>query len=232
MMPDTDSDRDPAPDAEAESDLRIVDSPGSVDDPVRDGPVAGILLAAGTSSRYGDANKLLASVDGDPIVRQAGRTLADAELAPRVAVLGWDAERVRDALGGLGFTFVSNPDFERGQATSVRAGVEALGDSGADAVSGAVVALGDMPFVDPETVAALVAAYRAGRGAALAAACDGRRGNPVLFDARYFDALADLSGDVGGREILLDGDEAVLVETGDPGVHRDIDVRDDLPGNR
>jgi molybdenum cofactor cytidylyltransferase len=205
------------------TDLPVVDPPTADVDAVRDGSVAGVLLAAGTSSRFGEENKLLARVDGDPLVRRAGRTLAAAGVEPRVAVLGHEADRVAGALDGLGFRFVRNPDYAAGQATSVGAGVDAV--SGASA---AVFALGDMPAVDPATVGALVAAYRAGAGTALAAAFDGRRGNPVLFDARHFDALADVAGDVGGREILLDGDESALVETGDPGVCRDVDTPADL----
>jgi molybdenum cofactor cytidylyltransferase len=202
------------------TDLPVVDPPADAPDTPA---VAGVLLAAGTSSRFGDANKLLASVDGDPIVRRAARTLAAADPSPLVAVVGHEADRVRDAIDGLGFEAVDNPAYERGQATSVRAGVRAVADAPA-----AVFALGDMPFVAPDTIAALVSTYRAGEWTALAAAHDGRRGNPVLFDARHFDALADADGDVGGREVLLGAENAALVETGDPGVRRDIDTPADL----
>jgi len=212
-----DSDRRP------DADLPVVDPPATVDDPVRTGRVAGVLLAAGTSSRFGEANKLLARVDGDPIVRRAGRTLAGADVSPLLAVVGHEAERVREALSGLGYRIVENPAYARGQATSVRAGIGAL-----DGVDAVVLALGDMPFVDPATIDALVRTYRAGTWTALAAACRGRRGNPVLFDATHFDALTDVEGDVGGRAILLDGDASALVETGDPGVLRDVDTRGDL----
>jgi molybdenum cofactor cytidylyltransferase len=227
--------------------LPVVEPPASVEDPVRTGAVAGVLLAAGTSSRFGAANKLLATVDGGPMVRAGGRTLAAAPVSPLIAVLGHEADRVRAALDGLGFDAVVNPDYADGQATSVRTGVEALdwthradshdgtsnGDADADADAGveaAVFALGDMPFVRRASIEALVRAYRAGLGTALAAACDGRRGNPVLFDAAHVDALADVGGDVGGRDVLLSSEGAALVETGDPGVLRDVDRPTDLDG--
>jgi molybdenum cofactor cytidylyltransferase len=95
-------------------------------------------------------------------------------------------------------------------------------------VDAVVIALGDMPRVDPRSMRALVRVYESGRASALAAACDGKRGNPVLFDRRYFDALTDVDGDTGGREILLEGEHSALVETGDPGVLRDVDTRADL----
>jgi molybdenum cofactor cytidylyltransferase len=224
-----------------EASLRVVEAPRTVAEPIRDGPVAGVLLAAGTSSRFGEANKLLASVDGEPMVRRAGRTLAAAQVSPLLAVLGHEAERVREVLDGLGFAVTINPEYASGQATSVRAGIRALADldtvdstdgrsvdGTGEAVDAAVFVLGDMPYVDRSSIEALIRAYRAGLGTALAAACDGRRGNPVLFDASYFDSLTAVDGDVGGRELLLNGDDSALVETGDPGVLRDVDTPGDL----
>lgn len=203
---------------------RVVEPPtGDSVDAERTAAVAGVLLAAGTSSRFGEENKLLATVEGSFVVRRAAASLLDSPVDPVVVVLGHEAERVRPALADLPVEFVANPAFRNGQSTSVSAGVEAI----ADRADAAVFALGDMPWVDPDTVGALVTAYVAGEGNALAAAHDGERGNPVLFDGRYFDALADLEGDVGGREILRQ--TGTLVETGDPGVRRDIDRRADLP---
>jgi molybdenum cofactor cytidylyltransferase len=190
--------------------------------------VAGVLLAAGTSSRFGDANKLLAEFNGDPLARHAARTLAAAGLDPLVAIVGHEADRVRAVFDGLGFTVVENPDYADGQATSVQAAVETLSAE----VDAAVFALGDMPTVSPETVALLVAAHRAGHGSALAAAHEGVRGNPVLFAASQFPTLAGVSGDVGGRELLRASEDSALVETGDPGVRRDVDTRDDLAAVR
>mgnify|MGYP000014703262 CR=1 FL=1 len=189
-----------------------------------DATVAGVLLAAGDSERFGERDKLLATVDGEPLVRRAARTLTDAEVDPVAAVVRPDASDVRDALAGLGLTAVENPNAAAGQATSVRRGV-AWARERADAV---VFALGDMPRVDPGTVDRLVAAYREGRGSALAAGYDGRRGNPVLFDGRHFDALAAVAGDTGGRAVFERAADSAVVETGDPGVRADVDTPADL----
>lgn len=207
----------------ARDELPVVTPSADATPPSTPSTVVGVLLAAGTSSRYGDANKLLAPLDGEPLVRRAARALRDSGVDRVVVVLGHDADRVRDALTSLSVDLIENPDYERGQATSVAAGVRAARDAGADA---AVFALGDMPFVAPASVDALLAVYATGEWTALAAAYEGRRGNPVLFDARHFDALADVDGDVGGKSILLDGERSALVETGDPGVRRDIDTRE------
>ena len=205
--------------------LPVVD-PAGLAPATRAGPVVGVLLAAGEGERFGGENKLLAPVDGEPVVRRAARTLVESDVDEPTVVVGFEAGRVRAALVDLGLAVVENPAYDRGQATSVRAAVGAARAAGAAAV---LVALGDMPWVAPSSVDAVVAAYRAGAGDVLAAAVDGERGNPVLFDARYFDALADVEGDVGGRDLLLEADAAALVETGDPGVRRDVDEPGDLP---
>lgn len=208
-----------------ERDLPVVD-PDALGPPTRDGPVFGVLLAAGESERFGRPNKLLADVEGEPMVRRAARPLVEAGLDRVLVVVGYEADRVRAALEGLSLEIVKNPDYAAGQSTSVQVGTRVAREAGAGAVC---YALGDMPWVSPETVAALVRAYRAGAGDPLAAAYRGQRGNPTLFDERQFDALEDVSGDVGGRELLLTDDTAVLVETGDPGVRRDVDEPDELP---
>jgi len=209
------------------SDLPVVEPPFR---PAREARVAGVLLAAGTSSRYGGTNKLLEDVGGVPMVRRAAETLFDSGLDPVVVVLGHEADRVRSALEDLDGTseatvvFVENPDYADGQSTSVAAGVSALPEG----VDAAVFALGDMPWVRPATVERLVDAYRADAGTALAAAFEDERGNPVLWDAGHFEALAGQSGDVGGRDLLLSTDGAALVEAGDPGVRRDVNRPGDL----
>lgn len=194
-----------------------------------DPTVLGVVLAGGTSSRFGEANKLLADLDGEPLVRHAARTLLDAGLSEVVVVLGHEADAVESALDGLDVRTVRNPDYGAGLSTSVARGAAAVRDAGADA---AVFLPGDMPGVDPATVDLLVDAYRAGLGTALAAAYGGRRGNPVLFDRGHFGALLAVDGDTGGRRVLLESDGGALVETDDPGVVEDVDTTGDLRRRR
>lgn len=187
--------------------------------------IHGVVLAGGTSSRYGDANKLLATVAGEPIVRHAARTLVRSSLDATTVVLGHDAERVRAALAALEAEFTVNTAYRSGQSTSVREGVRSAQRRNADAI---LVALGDMPTVTVETIDRLRNAYESTEYDAIAAGFDGQRGNPVLFDARYFDSLADIAGDSGGRELLLSSETAAVLETDDPGVLEDLDSPDDL----
>jgi len=187
--------------------------------------VGGVVLAAGDSSRFGDDNKLLASVDGAPLVRHAAETACTSSLDDAVVIVGHEAEAVTDALDGLSLSVRRNDDYAEGQSTSVRRGVAFARENGWDA---AVFLLGDMPFVSAGTVDRLVATYRADEDGIAVPRHDGQRGNPVLFDRRHFDALAIVSGDRGGRDLVERGDGVRFVDVGDPGVRRDVDTEADL----
>lgn len=208
----------------------LVDA-GEVGEPRRDATVHGVVLAAGRSERFGPENKLLATVDGEPLVRRATRLLVDGATDGVTVVVGHEADRVGEAVAGLDATVRRNPDYDRGQSTSVREGVRAVRErerEGHQTIDAVVFGLGDMPDVSPTTVDALVAAYEAGDGDAIAAAYRGQRGNPVLFDRQYFGALSDVSGDTGGREILRSAESAIRLDVDDPGVVADVDRSEEL----
>jgi molybdenum cofactor cytidylyltransferase len=187
--------------------------------------VGGVVLAAGQGTRFEGGNKLLANVDGTPIVRRAAEMLRRSAVDELLAVVGHEADRVTEALADLDVSVRHNDDYAAGQSTSVRTGVDAARDADWDAV---VFMLGDMPFVRPSTVDALRTAYESGDGTIVAPAYEGQRGNPVLFGRRHYDALATVSGDRGGRRLIETNENAVLVDTDDPGVTRDVDYRADL----
>lgn len=185
--------------------------------------IHGLLLAAGSSNRFGEKNKLLAPIDGVPVVRHAAKTLVSSSINAITVVLGYEAERIRAVLEDLQVDFVVNTDYEKGQATSVRTGLQAVEEEEA-----VLITLGDMPCVSVESIETLLNAYRTGTGAALAAAYKGDRGNPVLFDRAYFDQILAVTGDTGARDVLLNAERPRLVETNDPGVKQDIDQPVDI----
>ena len=191
----------------------------------RDARVWGVLLTAGTSSRFGAENKLLRRFRGKPLVTHAAESLIASDLDGVTVVLGHDKAAIRRALASYPVKFSVNPAFDAGQSTSVRTGVRDAEDADADAV---LVALGDMPSVSVTTVNRLVDAARADLAGIVAAAFDGVRGNPVVFDAAYFDNLLAIDGDQGARRLLLKSEDAVCLETQDPGVLQDVDRPADL----
>ncbi len=159
--------------------------------------VAGIVLAAGRSTRMG-VNKLLLRIEGETLVRRAARTALEAGLDPVLVVLGHEAELVASDLGGLRCATVENPRHALGLATSLDAGIAAVPAE----ASAAVVLLAAMPLVGAEMIAALVERHRA-TGAALVASRYGAVVAPPALYARS--AFAELRGGEGegrGREVL------------------------------
>ncbi|MEW6640108.1 MAG: molybdopterin-binding/glycosyltransferase family 2 protein [Pseudomonadota bacterium] len=188
--------------------------------------VAAVVLAAGRSTRMGGPNKLLAELGGKPLVRIVAEHALRSKAASVVVVTGHQADAVRAALAGLDVTFVHNPDFASGLASSVKAGVAAVP---ADA-DGAVVCLGDMPMVETALINRLIEAFDPDRGALIAVpVSDGRRGNPVLWSRRFFPELMTLDGDTGARHLIARHGEAVAeVPVEGKGAFLDIDTPDAL----
>lgn len=182
--------------------------------------IAAIVLAAGRASRMG-ANKLLAEVDGAPIIRHAVDAALASQARPVIVVTGNQAEAVAAALADRPVTIVHNPDFAAGMSTSLRVGLAAVGP-----VDGALVCLGDMPRVTAAHLDALCAAFAPGRGAGIVVPTfERKRGNPVLWARRYFAEMAGLSGDVGARALLeRHTDDVCAVAVDDPGVLVDVDT--------
>lgn len=170
--------------------------PGAETDPARR-RVAGILLAAGMSSRMG-SNKLLLEIAGEPVVARAARQALAGGLDPLVVVLGHEAERVRAALAHLVCLPVENADFEAGQPSSVAAGIAALPED----VGAVVVLLADMPFVSGEIVAGLVA-RRQESGARIVLTRYGEvQAPPALYDRSLFGELSRMTDGRCGREVI------------------------------
>ena len=157
--------------------------------------IAGLLLAAGRSSRFG-ADKLCAKLNGKAVIRWSASALSSADVVYVVIPPGADA--ITQALSRLDVSFVVNLARAEGMASSIRAGVSAL-PSDVDAV---VIALADQPLVSKDVVCALGDRWREGGIAAVVPEYRDGRGHPVLFGRECFAALEDLRGDVGARAVL------------------------------
>jgi molybdenum cofactor cytidylyltransferase len=155
----------------------------------RHGPVAGIVLAAGASTRMG-RNKLLLDWHGRPVVQAAVGTALAAGLDPVLGVLGFEADAVRAAVAPLPCRFVVNARHDEGMNRSVCVGVETLPAE----VCAAVVLLADMPLVGAQMIERLVACYRAGTARLIVSEYDGVQAPPTLFDRTLFAELAGPAG--------------------------------------
>jgi len=182
--------------------------------------IAALVLAAGRSQRMG-SNKLLAETGAGVLVRHAVIAALASRARPVIVVTGHEAAAVRGALQGADVQFVHNPAYVQGLSTSVGAGLAAVPDD----VDGAVIFLGDMPDVSPTLVDRMIAAYDPREGRAIIVPNhNGQRGNPVLWGRRFFAALQELAGDVGGRALLGRHEEWIAEIPFDESVLLDVDT--------
>jgi molybdenum cofactor cytidylyltransferase len=162
--------------------------------------IAALVMAAGQSSRMGNINKLLTMMpDGQTMIAQTVDRVAACGARPVLVVTGHQDAEIRQALAGKPVSFVHAADYASGLSASLHAGIAALS---AD-IGAALICLGDMPLIETAMLRQLISTYDPLEGRGIILPCfDGQRGNPVLWDKRFFPDLLALSGDAGARRIL------------------------------
>jgi len=188
--------------------------------------IVGLLLAAGSATRFGSDKLRHELPHGVAIAVQAARHLL-AQVKPVIAVVRPGSEEFAAALKAEGCEVVVCENAAEGMGASLACAARAAARLCPEA-DGCVVALGDMPFVRPSTIAAVRDALA--HGAALAAPYfRARRGHPVALSRMFFKELAALRGDEGAKRLLADNAQRLVkIPVGDPGVIRDIDTPGDL----
>ena len=159
---------------------------------------AGIILAAGQSTRYGSPKQLL-DWKGKPFVRHIAETALRSGLWPVVVVTGFRSADVESCLKDIPVQIVHNPEYEQGQSTSIKVGVASLPQK----TGGALFLLADQPQIPDEAIRALTEIHAKELQPIIAPlVLEDRRANPVLFDRVAFSDLLQLTGDIGGRAIF------------------------------
>jgi molybdenum cofactor cytidylyltransferase len=191
--------------------------------------IAAVVLAAGMSSRMG-SNKLLADINGKPLVRHAVEAALASAARPVIVVTGNEEEKTRKALSGLNVSFVANPDFAKGLSTSLKTGIAAVPPDR----DGAMIILGDMPGISGALIDKLIAAFDPAEDRVICVATrKGKHGNPVLWARRFFSEIAAIEGDVGAKSLIGAYGELVCeVEAADDAPLIDIDTPEALEAYR
>lgn len=189
--------------------------------PTAGGRIAGVVLAAGMSTRMGQ-NKLAMPLRGKPLIRHPVEAALGAGLDPVIVVTGHDPAAVESCLSDLDVRFVRNASFAEGLSTSLRAGIGAVP---ADC-DGAMMLLGDMPEISAALIARVAAAFDPGQSRAICAATfGGERGHPVLWGRQLFSEMEQLGGDIGARALMeRHCDILCEIESGDDAPLIDIDT--------
>lgn len=166
----------------------------------KDSTVAAIILAGGSSRRYGAGNKLLADIHGVPLIRHVALRVLASRVGLVVVVTGHQRDDIERALTGLPVVCVHNARHLEGMGHTVAAGVVAL----PDAIQTAVITPGDLPDITPELIDRLLAIHATAGGARIVYATlpTGEQRNPVIWPRRFFPELAALAGDTGARALV------------------------------
>jgi molybdenum cofactor cytidylyltransferase len=192
--------------------------------------VAAVILAAGEAKRFRrspDETKLIAELDGKPIVRHVAEAALASRARPVLLVTGHAHAQVLGALDGLMLERIHNRDPGAGLSASLKLAVRTLPST----ARGAVILLGDMPRIAPSLIDRLIDAFDAAPVEPLAMVLvrGGRRGNPALIGRSLFAAVRTLEGDKGARDLIGEARENILeLPVGDSAIEIDVDTWEDL----
>lgn len=188
--------------------------------------VAAVILAAGSSKRMGNVNKLLALWQGKALVRHVVETAKNSIVEEVIVVTGHQSDAIELALEGLDVRFVHNPDYKEGMASSLKSGIRSVGKN----QTGIAVLLADMPQLKGETLNQIVTGFLQADGRSICIPiCGSRQGNPVIWPKEFFPEILTLSGDKGARELIKKYKNRVLeIPCEDHGTLIDFDTPEDI----
>ena len=186
--------------------------------------IYGLVLATGLSQRMGTPKQLL-PFGTKTVLQTVVDVILTFDLVDVIVVLGHEAERVQESLGGRDVTCCYNADYKEGMFSSVLCGVQAIPKT-ADAM---MMALGDQPHIDARVGRAVMDAYQYGPAGIVIPIWDGKRGHPAVVDMkRYRDKIVSLSGEEGLKPVMRGyTDDTLELQVDDAGILRDLDTPED-----
>ena len=184
--------------------------------------ISGVILSAGESSRMGQPKALL-SIGGQTFIERIVDALRKAGLQNIIVVLGHDAEAMRQKIAHLPVTILVNPDYKKGQLSSLRVAIRHLLPN--DRCGGLLVHLVDHPYIDAALVNLLIERFEDSGKLIAVPRFHGKRGHPVIFARSLFDELLNAPEDQGAKAVVnAHRDETLEIETEDEGITLDIDT--------
>ena len=184
--------------------------------------IVAVVLAAGESSRMGRPKALL-PIGGQTFIEKIVGALRQAGLENIIVILGHDAEAMRQKIAHLPVTILVNPDYRKGQLSSLRVAIRHLLAN--DRCSGLLVHLVDHPYIDAALVNLLIERFEDGGKLIAVPRFHGKRGHPVIFARSLFNELLNAPEDQGAKAVVnAHRDETLEIETEDEGITLDIDT--------
>ncbi|MGL6174608.1 MAG: nucleotidyltransferase family protein [Cellulosilyticaceae bacterium] len=182
--------------------------------------IKAIILAAGESKRFG-SKKLLEEFLGKPLIQHVIDEVVKVEFEEIVVVTQYEAIKKLESTHKI--HMIDNENVDKGISHSIYLGINEERD-----YDGYMFIVGDQPFITSQIIETMVSKFEIGNGNILCMSHKGRRGSPTLFDKCYKDELLQLTGDIGGRQVMQNHPECVInYEIDDPICLEDIDTRED-----
>ena len=190
--------------------------------------ISAIILAAGSSTRMGDVNKLLCPLNNSSILEQSLLHLVEANINEIIIVLGHEADKistlplVKKLISEGKVSTSINKEYTNGMGSSLAMGIKTLSDK----TDACIIALADMPYIKPNTIIELINASRKEQTKQIfIPQHEGQNGNPILWKSSLFNQLVELSGDTGGKNIIRANESlSQIVNVDDLGILKDVDT--------
>jgi len=184
--------------------------------------ISAVILSAGESSRMGRPKALL-PIDGQTFIERIVASLRHGGIERIVVVLGFNAEELRRQTAHLAVDVLINPDYQRGQLSSLQVAVRHLQTD--KNCHGMMVHLVDHPYIDPKLVQLMLRRFDESKPLIVVPRHQGKRGHPVIFSRALFGELLDAPMDEGAKAVVnAHRDETLEIDTEDVGITLDIDT--------
>jgi len=184
--------------------------------------IAGLILAAGGSSRMGDENKLMMPFQGKPMLNHVVNASLNSNLTQTFVVVGHQSSEIKNLVQSDDIQCVENEQWETGMASSIVAGISQLKQ-----FDGFLILLGDMPLVTPELINEII--FHGSADKIVIPIKDGLHGNPVFFGSKFRDELLTLYGDSGAKKVIQDNLSSMIkIEIQSNIIFKDYDTKESL----
>ena len=184
--------------------------------------IAGLILAAGESSRMGQENKLMMRFLGKPMLIHVVDAAQSSNLSHVGVVVGQQSENIKKLISNQDVQYIENEQWKTGIASSIVAGTRQMHQ-----VDGYLILLGDMPFISSELIN-LIIDHGSSENIVIPKK-KGRQGNPVFFGSKFRDELMVLSGDFGAKKVIHENRSSVVkIEIESDAIFQDYDTQDSL----
>ncbi len=169
--------------------------------------ISAIILTAGSSTRFGDKNKLLKPFMDSSILGQVVKTITNLPIAEVILVTGFENDKIAEAIKKSNVHIIHNREFQTGMASSIKCGISAASRK----TEGYIICLGDMPYITEDYIKKLLDSFIDSKAPSIIVPTfEGKRGNPVLFSKIFTDDLLRIQGDNGAREVIDKHSDSII----------------------